>query len=414
MADHSKVAARLADLPQAGGWDGPLRAEAAARLEALGMPTRRDEYWLFTRPDALVDAAVTPAQGAGDEASPFADIDALTLVFRDGRFDAAASDPLTMEGVEITPMAEAGAWAQDLAGTLEAACHNPVPRPLAALAVAAARDGLAIRVTGQAARPIHIRHIRENPAADVYWHHVIRVEPDACATVLESGAAGGRWTSVVEADLADRATLHHLAAFANEGDRLTASHLLARLGAEARLKGFALSMDGRLMRNESVVTFTGDDAQAHVAAAVLGQDGMTHDDTVFITHDAVNCESRQVYKKVLNRGATGVFQGKILVQPGAQKTDGYQMSQALLLDDGAQFLAKPELEIYADDVACSHGSTTGAIDPTALFYLRARGIPKDRAVVLMVLSFLADALDEVEDEALRDAILARIEARLTA
>ena len=132
-------------------------------------------------------------------------------------------------------------------------------------------------------------------------------------------------------------------------------------------------MNGVLTRNEAVVEFLGDDAVAHIAGACVGDGDFHHDDTVFITHDAVNCESRQVFKKVLRNGATGVFQGKILVKEGAQKTDGYQISQSLLLDDDSQFLAKPELEIYADDVACSHGSTSGAIDEEGLFYLRSRG-----------------------------------------
>jgi Fe-S cluster assembly protein SufD len=122
----------------------------------------------------------------------------------------------------------------------------------------------------------------------------------------------------------------------------------------------------------------------------------------------VNCESRQVFKKVLSNGATGVFQGKILVKQGAQKTDGYQISQSLLLDEDSQFLAKPELEIYADDVACSHGSTSGAIDEDALYYLRARGVPKRKAQDLLVLAFLAEAVDEIEAEDLREAILTRI------
>ena len=116
---------------------------------------------------------------------------------------------------------------------------------------------------------------------------------------------------------------------------------------------------------------------------------------------------------MLKNGAEGVFQGKILVKQGAQKTDGYQISQALLLDERSQFLAKPELEIYADDVKCSHGSTTGAIDETALFYLRSRGVPKAQAIVFLVLSFLADALEEVESEELRERIYERLDAWLT-
>ncbi|MEO0913014.1 MAG: SufD family Fe-S cluster assembly protein, partial [Pseudomonadota bacterium] len=173
-------------------------------------------------------------------------------------------------------------------------------------------------------------------------------------------------------------------------------------------KSFTLTVNGVLTRNEAVIEFTGDDAQAHIAGAAAGDGAFHHDDTVFITHDGVNCESRQVFKKVLRNGAVGVFQGKILVQPDAQKTDGYQISQGLLLDEDSQFLAKPELEIYADDVACSHGSTVGSVDPDALFYLTSRGVPRDAAQGMLVLAFLDEAIQEIEDEALAEDIRGRL------
>ena len=142
-----------------------------------------------------------------------------------------------------------------------------------------------------------------------------------------------------------------------------------------------------------------------MAGACVGDGDFHHDDTVFVTHDAVGCESRQVFKKVLRGGAVGVFQGKILVKPGAQKTDGYQISQGLLLDETSQFLAKPELEIYADDVACSHGSTSGAVDEDALFYLTSRGIAAAaRREELLVLAFLDEAIAEIEDAGLADEL----------
>ena len=169
-------------------------------------------------------------------------------------------------------------------------------------------------------------------------------------------------------------------------------------------------MNGVLTRNECIMELTGDDAIAHVAGAAVGNADFHQDDTVFITHDAVNCESRQVFKKVLRNGATGVFQGKILVKEDAQKTDGYQISQALLLDGDSQFLAKPELEIYADDVACSHGSTSGAIDEEALFYLRSRGVPEAEAQNLLVLAFLGEALEEIDNDDLASELLTRLEA----
>ncbi|AXC48645.1 SufD family Fe-S cluster assembly protein [Paracoccus suum] len=411
MADLSPVLTRT---PASDSPLGVARQAAEDRLAQLGLPGRRDEYWRFAGPaDFSQGDAPSVALPQGD-GTLFSDLDRLTLVFVDGRFDAAASDPLPLDGVEIAPLAAAPDWARRAYGAREAAAHIPVPRPLAAMNTARAADGLAIRVTGRPTRPLHILHRRTEAAGDAVWHHVIHLEPGAELTLIETGSAGSRQNSVIEADLADGAKLHLIAA-KRRGDELALSHLFARLGNESVLKSFALALDGRHLRREAVIDVVGDDAVVHLAGAALG-DGrdFINDDTVFIIHGGLRGESRQVFKKVLRGSATGIFQGKILVRPGAQKTDGYQISQSLLLDELCQFLAKPELEIYADDVKCSHGSTTGAIDETALFYLRSRGVPKAQAEVLLVLSFLADALAEIEDDGLRSRISARVEEALTA
>ena len=404
-----------------GGFTAAARADALARLRAMGLPGPRDEYWRYTDPRPFnAPEPQALAIDTGPESPLFTARDKLTLVFVDGAFDASASDDLSLEGIEITTLAQADRagdhWSADLYGTLELAGQTPVKRPFAALNTAVAADGLLIRVTGKPSRPVHVLHRRGSDRADAVWHHVIRVEPGAELTLLESGMVGARSNGMIEADLLPGATLHHIAAKRAVDPKVGLSHLFARVGEGAVLKSFALVVNGTTMRHEAVVDMVGDDAVAHVAAAVLGDGDVGpfhHDDTVFVTHGALRGESRQVFKKVLKNGATGVFQGKILVKNGAQKTDGYQISQALLLDEASQFLAKPELEIYADDVKCSHGSTTGAIDEGALFYLRSRGVPYDRAIVFLVLSFLADALAEVDDESLRDEINERLDAWLT-
>jgi Fe-S cluster assembly protein SufD len=173
-----------------------------------------------------------------------------------------------------------------------------------------------------------------------------------------------------------------------------------------------MTANGKMTRNECIIEMLGDDSSAHVAGASMGDGDFHDDDTVFVTHEGLRCESRQVFKKVLRNGATGVFQGKILVKAGAQKTDGYQISQSLLLDGDSQFLAKPELEIYADDVICSHGSTSGAIDEDAMYYLRARGVPKATATDLLTLAFLAESVDEIADTDLQDEIKILLEGWL--
>jgi len=404
-------------LPEGAGWITDIRKAAFARVQADGLPHRRDEYWKYTRPDTLTSQDPVPAKTfVTGEPPMFDEIDRLKVVFVDGIFDADQSDDLSGEGFSIECLSDIVNkdihWAKDLYGQLEANGQNPVQRPLAALNTALAEDGIVIHVTGKVSRPVNFIYKHEDENSDAILHHVIKLDEGASFTLLENGPAAARFNKVLEVDVADTAEFHHVRAQGRDYERRAMTHTFGRLGKESTFKSFTLTVNGVLTRNECVLELTGDDAIAHVAGACVGDGDFHHDDTVFVTHDAVACESRQVFKKVLRNGATGVFQGKILVQPDAQKTDGYQISQSLLLDDDSQFLAKPELEIYADDVACSHGSTSGAIDEEGLFYLRARGVPKDIATDLMTLAFLAEAVEEIEDEALAGCILTRLEGWL--
>lgn len=396
------------------GWAQASRGRAAQRLAERGAPGRRDEYWRFTDPTSLTAIPAPAAAARAEEDALFTATDQVRLVFVDGVFDPSQSDAPEIAGVEIRPLAQALRldihWARDVFGVLEARGQTPVDRPLATLNTARATEGFAIRVTGQAAKAVHLvyRHVAET--ADAMVRHVVKLDAGADFTLLETGAAAARFNQVLEVEIADGAAFHHVRAQGADHDRRAATAIFARLGRESRLKSFTLTVNGRLTRNEAVVELTGDDASAHLAGACVGEAEFHHDDTVFITHDAERCESRQVFKKVLKSGAVGVFQGKILVKQGAQKTDGYQISQALLLDEDSQYLAKPELEIYADDVKCSHGSTCGAVDPTALFYLTSRGVPRAEAEGLLVLAFLDEPIAEIEDDSLAQAVRDRLAA----
>jgi Fe-S cluster assembly protein SufD len=416
-AKEGSLAARLEAMavPAAKGWLGAARTEALARLTALGLPGRRDEYWRYTDPASLnaPDAPVAHRFDASDEAAPFDSLDRLKVVFVDGVFDAQASDDLTLSGVTIERLASAGDadihWAQGVYGVLEARGQTPVARPFAALNSARATDGVLIHVTGRAAKPISLIYIHNSEASDATLHHCVKLDPGAALTLLENGPAAARFNKVLEVDIAESAQFHHIRVQGRDHERRAVTHVFARLAARSELRSFTLTANGRLTRNEAVVELTGAEGRAHLAGATVGDGAFHHDDTVFMTHAAEACESRQVFKKVLMNGAVGVFQGKILVKPGAQKTDGYQISQSLLLDEDSQFLAKPELEIYADDVKCSHGSTSGAIDGTALFYLQSRGVPRRTAQALLVLAFLAEAIQEIADETIAEDIRARLE-----
>lgn len=408
------VDGRLAALPAGpAGWLTEAREAARARAQMFGLPGRRDEYWRFTNPGPLVAAGapgIADAAVAGD-AEAFAGIDALRLVFRDGVFDAAASDAAALAGVEVVRLADAprAGWARDLYGRLEAAGHLPVPRPLAAANTALAADGLLIRARTGAARPVMIVYRRSSGSSDGMLHHCVKLDAGARLTLVEAGTGAARLTTVTEVEVGEGAVFHHIRAQGPEEAPVAATHLFARLAARSEFRSFTLTANGRLTRNEAFVEIAGPGALAHLAGAALGDGAFHQDDTVFVRHAAEGCESRQVFKKVLRHGATGVFQGKIHVLPHAQKTDGYQISQALLLDEDAQFLAKPELEIYADDVKCSHGSTAGAIDATSLFYLRARGLPRAEAEALLVLAFLAEAVAEIAEPDLAAAVEALLD-----
>ena len=400
---------------------GPARTPRKERFLAMGAPVRRDEYWRYTDP-ASFNEPLAPIEAASHMRSVgesgFDGVEALNLVFVNGRLDPSLSDTAALDGVEILHLADGieGTWAAEKLGALEAKGQEPVARPYAALNGALAVDGLAIRVTGKIETPIHFRYLAEGRDRAVYVRHVIDLAPDAGLTVLESGAGGERFNAVIEADIGDRAIFRRKRLQNEAGAEQVITHLFARLGEESALRSFTLTGvagASKRVRNEAMIWLEGDEGSAHIAGGILGDAKAHLDNTVFVTHDAFNCESRQVFKNVLAEQARGVFQGKILVKEGAQKTDGYQISQSVLLSEGAEFNVKPELEIYADDVACSHGSTSGALDETAMFYLRSRGVSQEAAERLLVAAFIEEAIEEIEDdgpqaEALRDVMRARV------
>ncbi|MEO1504280.1 MAG: SufD family Fe-S cluster assembly protein [Pseudomonadota bacterium] len=423
MNDQKMILAQALLDGETPSWGEPQRQAARERFLKLGAPMRRDEYWRYTdpakfnQPLAPIEAAVVDPE-VGD--SGFGDAEALTLVFVNGRLRPDLSDAIDIPGLEVTRLADGidGSWAAEKLGALEVAGQEPVARPYAALNAALAVDGLAIRVTGDVPKPIHFRYLAEGSDRAVYVRHVIDLAPEAALTVLESGAGGERFNAVIEVDIGDKATFRRKRLQNEAGADQVITHLFARLGEESALRSFTLTGvagASKLVRNEAMIWLEGDEGSAHIAGGVMGDAKAHLDNTVFIVHDALNCQSRQVFKNVLADEARGVFQGKILVKEGAQKTDGYQISQSVLLGERAEFDVKPELEIYADDVACSHGSTSGALDETAMFYLRSRGVSQAVAERLLVEAFIEEAIQEIDEEgpqaeALREAMRGHVAA----
>ncbi len=392
-------------------WATRARHEARGRLASLGWPEAGVEYWKFTRPDDFVRAARARIEGdmprTGDSSvglpSDLVGQLADAAIAVHDLADATSHESLAPR-CTVAPLADllatGDSWAAGCYGALEAASHAHVPKPLASFNTGHAANGYGVQATGPTEPVLLIDYAREPGAGLALHHNLVRIEAGATLTLIEAGAVGQHINRVLEVEVADGGTFNHIQVHDFTDLESGITNIFAHLGAGATFKSFTIATGQSLCRNESFVTLAGAGGRAHVAGAAVGGAGFHHDDTVFVTHAAPECESRQVFKKVLNGGAVGVFQGKILVKPDAQKTDGYQLSQALLADESSQFLAKPELEIYADDVACSHGSTCGSLDPDSLFYLRSRGVPLAEARDILALGFLNEALQEVDNDAM--------------
>jgi Fe-S cluster assembly protein SufD len=274
-------------------------------------------------------------------------------------------------------------------------------------------------------KPIHLIFVTSGvEKAAVATRNFIEVGEGAEAVVVESHvalrAAASQHNTVTEIAVRDRARVQHLKILAGAGDgsgTAASAHIgtwIARLGAGAEYRAFQLTVGVPLVRNQLLVAFAGEGAKLDISGCFLGG-GTEHIDTTLVVDHAVpGCESRELFKGVLADRARGVFQGKVIVRPDAQKTDGKQVAQALMLSEDAEFDSKPELEIHADDVVCGHGSTAAEIDTEMLFYLCSRGITLDDARSLLIESFVGEALDKIEDERLREALAAIAKARLAA
>ena len=222
-------------------WARKAREDALARLRAMGLPGRRDEYWRFTRPDDLnLPQAPEAAVFHNDEVPPYNAIDRLRVVFRDGVFDADASDDLSGEGIEIerleTAMATDIHWSAGLYGVLEERGQTPVRRPFAALNSAFATDGIVIRATGHVSKPVNLTYLHEDPKSDAILHFVIRVEAGADLTVLENGPAAARFNKCMEVDIAEGGAFHHVRTQGRDHERRAVTHIFARLAEEERFQ----------------------------------------------------------------------------------------------------------------------------------------------------------------------------------
>lgn len=403
--------AGAADVPGAKvKWLSDLRGRGAAIYGDRGLPGRRDEYWRYTNLNELGKNDYQLANGtAAVDVPPLphravAELASYRIVFVNGRLrsDLCVLDDMP-DGVLIAGLGDMIAAAPDRLQPVLGQNLDLHAMPLAALNTAFMRDGMVLFVDSGVSldKPVHIVSIvvpGDTPMM-LQPRHLVVLGDGAKATLIESHIGGSDVAYfnnlVSELSLGERAELNHYT-FQEEGP--AAVHISAtalNLAAAASYGGFILQTGSSISRCETRAILSGPGADCRLDGIYLGTGSQVLDNTIYIEHVATGCRSRQVYKGVLDDKARGVFQGKIHVRPGAQQTDGYQLSRALLLSPRAEIDTRPELEIYADDVKCSHGATVGELDAEAMFYLMSRGIAADAARRILIEAFVGEALSEI-------------------
>jgi Fe-S cluster assembly protein SufD len=395
------------------------RKAAMAAFHRLGLPNHKLESWKFTGLNALERQQWSlPANDGGVDAGRLKatalDAETHRLVFVNGRFDASASRFGSLpKGVTLLPLSQAGA----ALGDVLAAAGDQRDVALSELNAALASDGVVLLLEDGAVLQTPVEILGFGAPALTNLRHLIRLGKGAQATVLESyrdgGAAQPGWTNVyAHIVVGEGATLSHTRL---QGENAAAYHAaLAKVsvGAAARYAHVSVQAGAALARHELHVAFAGGDAEVDVQGLVLARGKVHLDHTLFLHHAVPDCRSNQLFKHVVDDEGHAVFQGGIRVAPQAQKTDAQQLSRTLLLADRAQIDTKPELEILADDVKCSHGASIGDVDAQQMFYMQARGIPAAEARRLLLSGFAYEVVAAVPDGSLRGHVEAFVETWL--
>lgn len=399
------------DLP--GEWLADARRDAINVFREKGLPHRRLEDWKYTDLRRVLGSDLPLAtSGKGEGADPLAAIQGPRVRFVNGFFVSTDAMP---KGVEVVSLSKALGGQVDWVRKALGSAPRPEGHPMLALNTALMRDGVAIRIAKGTALAEPIVIIHEGQAGRQLVRNLIVLEESAEGIIIETHTGGSDAQQVQQTSeilVGDNAKLTHIRLQDAGGETVHLATDLVGVGRDALYDGFVVTTGGELARQESHIEFQGEGAEARISGTYLLSGKQHADVTTRINHAVPRCTSREVFKGVIADKARGVFQGKIIVAKDAQKTDGHQLNKTLLLSPKAEIDTKPELEIYADDVKCSHGATTGQIDENQLFYLRARGIDEATARGLLIHSFISEVMAEVKDGAIRDVLEAHVAAWL--
>ncbi|GAB1715979.1 MAG: Iron-regulated ABC transporter permease protein SufD [Nitrobacter sp.] len=411
---------------------GPVSEVRQAALDEFarrGLPHRRIEEWKYTDLRVLLreiaPLAARPDADALKRASEaLAQIEVkggCRLVLVDGAFAPELSDLGALEkGVDVRTLRDMLESA-DNAARADLLCTNATTDVMVSLNAAMTTDGVVVGVADGAVltKPLHIVHVATQSSASAFTRSLLKVAKGARVTLVESfvaasGAQGYQVNDAVVLWAGEDADVQHVRLVEDARDASNISTAIVTLNRRTQYNTFSLTTGSVLGRYQAFVRFGGEGANASINGVNLLKDQQHGDATLVVDHTVPHCQSREIFRAVVDDRAHSVFQGKIIVQPDAQKTDGKMMTRALLLSDGAEADNKPELEIFADDVTCGHGATIGALDESLLFYLRARGLSEKEAQALLIQAFIGEAIESIADDGVREIVIGAGERWLAA
>lgn len=405
------------------GWLQDIRQQAAQSFTKRGFPTTKEEDWRYTdlretaRQTVRLLTDIQPPSLAAESLSrhPLPAESGLVICFMDGKLQPGSPQPPKVPGLSVQLLSEVDPAAREALATRIAAPLTCNSNPLATLNVALLLDGLVVDIAPGCELPVPLNVLFTNSGRSAVQNRLlVRLGAGSKATIVEHhiGNSAGMSNSVTDVICEDDCALTYLRlqAESSGGTHLSGQSFRMHKNSHARL--LSLDLGARLARCDLCVDLCGEGATVHANGLFIADDERHLDNHTRIDHRATQTTSRELYRGVMDGRGRGVFNGKVIVHAGAVGTDAQLRNQNLLLSDAAEIDTKPELEIYADDVRCSHGATTGQLDPAAIFYLRSRGISSEQARRMLIVSFVREVVDLPLPGALDAYVLGMLADRL--
>ena len=390
--------------------DNTTLTKALMYLENSGIPTNKHEDYKYCNMDAILKKEFKNVE---QKFVSIADInqyrleDTITLVVVNGTYSESLSDKIILKGLHITALSNLDAAAKKLISSTA----NVESDAFIALNTVFSSNGFHLKVEKGAVLsiPIHIIYISASESeAIVNTRNLIELEANSEATIIEEQIIIGKekiFSNYLSEKFIGENSKLNCSLFQNEGALgYSVNTNQVKVERSAHYDNTTITLSGQVVRNNHNVALTGENSEAHLNGLFSSRGNQLIDNHTLMDHQVPHCESNELYKGVINDKSTGVFNGKIFVRKDAQKTNAYQSSKNILLSDDATINTKPQLEIYADDVKCSHGTSTGKIDESAMFYLNARGIGKDSARKLLLGSFALEVINKIDVDSLREKV----------